>query len=190
MKHYKLIWLVVVINAICFFIPHEYFKQLTVQSNETKLINVFIQSFAYMFMSENWMHLLFNMVFLFTMSKFLYVLIPNGLFIIYYVIWGFTIGFLHYLLAHNGHYTYLIGCSGVLYAFLSYLVFFVGNTKIEVLNSVEMSLFDFGLILVGICVIQIAIGSNVWGNIAHLNGIILGLITAVIYKKLKLWQHN
>jgi membrane associated rhomboid family serine protease len=70
------------------------------------------------------------------------------------------------------------------------LAFFVGNTKIEVLNSVEMSLFDFGLILVGICVIQIAIGSNVWGNIAHLNGIILGLITAVIYKKLKLWQHN
>ena len=190
MKHYKLIWTMIVLNVICFFIPRECFKHLTVQSDETEFINIIGQSLTYMFMSENWMHLLFNMTFLFSIRKLLYMLIPDMLFIVYYAIWGIMIGFLHYLLAHNGHYTYLIGCSGVLYAFLGYLTVFIGNTKIELLNSVEMSLFDFGLILVGICVIQISTGNNVWGNIAHLNGIILGLITAVIYKKLKLWQHN
>jgi membrane associated rhomboid family serine protease len=190
MKHYKLIWFVIAINAICFFIPHEYFKYLTVQSNEHEAINTLIQSFTYMFMSENWLHILFNTIFLFAFREIIYLVIPDILFVAYYIIWGVLVGILNYLIAHNFSYSYLIGNSGVLYAFMGYLILFVGNTKLELLNGLKISLFNFGVVLISICIIQITMNNNVYGNIAHINGFILGLITAKIYKTIKLWQHN
>lgn len=186
MKHFKLIWLIIAINIICFFIPHEYFKYLTVQSNEKEVINTVKQSLTYMFMSENWLHLLFNAIFLYSFRKVIYLVVPDSLFLSYYLIWGFIVGLLNYLIAHNFEYSYLIGCSGVLYAFVGYLVVFVSQMEVVLFYRTTISFYTFGLILVSISIIQIAFGSNVYGNIAHINGFILGLITGKIFKKISI----
>jgi membrane associated rhomboid family serine protease len=147
MKHFKLIWLIIAINIICFFIPHEYFKYLTVQSNEKEVINTLKQSMTYMFMSENWLHLLWNTIFLFALRNIILMVVPDRLFLAYYLIWGALVGIANFLIAYNFEYSYLIGNSGVLMAFVGYLIVFVGTIKVNLFNKYEISFFSFAIVI-------------------------------------------
>jgi membrane associated rhomboid family serine protease len=186
MKHYKLIWAIIVLNAICFFIPHEYFKYLTVQSNENEVINIVSQSLTYMFMSENWLHLLMNTIFLVAFRKIIVMVVPDALFLVYYIAWGLLVGIVDYLIAYNFEYSYLIGNSGVLYAFIGYLVVFVSTMELELPFGLKISFFTFVVIIISESILHIAFNNNVYGNIAHINGFIFGFITGKIYKKLSI----
>jgi membrane associated rhomboid family serine protease len=187
MKHYKLIGLVIAINIICLFIPHEYYQYLTVQSNGTDTLLTILQCFTYSFMSENLIHLFTNTLFLICLARIIYISIPDFLFAVYYIIWGFLIGLVNYILTTNGDYHYLIGNSGVIYGFLGYLMVFIPNTEVELIGSLKMNFYTFCLVILFLSIIDITIGRNVYGNVAHLSGFVLGLITAKIYKRIQLW---
>jgi membrane associated rhomboid family serine protease len=187
MKHYKLISLVIVINIICFFIPHEYYQYLTVQSNGTDPLLTILQCFTYIFMSENLIHLFTNTLFLICMARIIYISISDFLFAVYYILWGVLIGVINYILTTNGDYHYLIGNSGVIYGFLGYLMVLVPNIEVELIGSLKINFYTFCLVILSLSIIDIAIGRNVYGNIAHLSGFVLGLTTAKIYNKIQLW---
>jgi membrane associated rhomboid family serine protease len=141
-------------------------------------------------MSENWMHLLWNTVFLFGLRKIIVMIIPDRLILVYYLGWGVLVGLANYLIACNFEYSYLIGSSGVIMAFMGYLVVFVGTMKVNLFYDYKISFFSFAIIILSTSIIQLALGTNVYGNIAHINGFIFGLITGKIYKKISIWQHN
>lgn len=187
MKHFKLIGLILAINLICFFIPHDYFEYLTVQSNGRDALLTIRQCFTYIFMSENTLHLVLNGLFLVSMARLIILTVPDFLFIVYYIIWGVLIGIINYILTANGEYHYLIGNSGVMYGFLGYIVVFMPNMEIKLLGSYKMSFLNFVFFLVSLSIISMAFGTNVYGNVAHISGFILGLITGKIYKNIQLW---
>lgn len=190
MKNFKLIGLVLAINLICFFIPREYYQYLTIQSNGTDALLTIGQCFTYIFMSENIFHLVLNGLFLVSMSRLIVFTIPDILFVAYYILWGVIVGIINYIIASHDTYHYLIGNSGVLYAFIGYSTVFSPNIEVKLFGSYKMSFLGFGIVIFSLPIISIVFGSNVYGDIAHISGFILGLITAKIYKKIHIWQTN
>lgn len=187
MKHFKLIGLILAINLICFFIPREYYQYLTIQSNGTDALQTIGQFFTYIFMSENIFHLILNGLFLVSMARLIVFTVPNILFVAYYILWGVLVGIINYIIASNDTYHYLIGNSGVLYAFIGYITVFSPNIKVKLFGSYKMSFLGYGMVIFSLPIISIVFGHNVYGNIAHISGFILGLITAKIYSRIQLW---
>lgn len=144
---------------------------------------------SYMFMHAGFLHLLFNMLWLYWMGElFLRYFTPSQLLGVYLM--GGLSGAVCYLLLYNIspslgeklHVVQLLGASGSVLAIASAVgtyapnhpirLFFIGEIKMK-----HLVIASFVIYLLGMS------GTNAGGNIAHVGGLLLGFLFVLSYRK-------
>lgn len=183
MKNFNLIWGIIILNVLCYFIPEETVKMLVIDTSETNYSNMFIQFFTYMFIHHNVFHLVNNMIFLYVMGETLLIYIEKYIIVWFYLQIGVVSGVLFYLLyTQLGVETKLMGSSAVLFGLLGYLTYIVPNKKVYILDKYSIKFLTFSIVMILICLIQMAFDYNFGGNMAHIFGYTIGLILSAITK--------
>lgn len=144
---------------------------------------------TYMFTHVDFMHVLFNMIWLFWMGKiFLEYLDKKSLLRLY--IFGGLAGYLLYALAFNlfpgfasvVNVSRVIGASASVMAIMAAIAFYVPNYTINLLFFGRVKLIVMALIMLVIDFLMIS-KDNAGGHLAHLGGALFGYLFITAYKK-------
>ena len=154
---------------------------------------------TYMFVHENFMHILFNMLILYWTGKIFCEFLGSKKIVVTYLLGGIA-GALFYILAYNifpvfsntVEFSKLIGASAGVIAVLVAIATLVPNYSIHLIIFGSVRLKYVALFLVLLYLISIPDG-NAGGNISHLGGAIFGFAYSSFLKKgtdLGLWLEN
>lgn len=144
---------------------------------------------SYMFVHFDFLHILFNVLWLYWIGKiFLFYFDPKKLLGIYFL--GGISGGLFYLAAYNLFPAFadvvpvsqLIGASASVIAIITAVAVWAPNHPINLLFIGQVRMKYLALFAIILYVISIA-GSNAGGNLAHVGGALFGLLFAVAYRK-------
>lgn len=138
--------------------------------------------FTYMFYHEDFLHILFNMLWLYWMGKIFMEYLGNKKLLSTYVLGGFS-GAILYIAAYNFfplfsqsvQFSYAIGASAGVLAITVAAATLLPDYKIGILLIGPVALKYIAIITVFLDLISIS-GSNAGGHIAHLGGALFGFI--------------
>ncbi|WP_178984789.1 rhomboid family protein [Winogradskyella helgolandensis] len=139
---------------------------------------------TYGFLHNGLLHLAFNMLFLYYLSRLTMNLFrPKMILNIYFL--GIICGGLAYLAFANLVPTNFYGVNGVLVgasagvsALLLFVAAYMPNTEIRLFNSFNVKWKHIAMVIVGLDLFRLMIGLNQGGYIAHFGGYLLGYIYA------------
>lgn len=162
---------------------------LAVPSDTVTLLTKPWTIFTYMFVHEGFLHLLFNVLWLFWFGKLFEDYLPKARLSAVYVLGGLT-GAALYILAYNifpafqavKYESIAIGASASVMAIVFSVAFYNPNYKLHLFLVGPVKLVHIALITVAIDVLSLGSG-NAGGHIAHLGGALYGYLFAVNFKK-------
>jgi membrane associated rhomboid family serine protease len=142
--------------------------------------------FTYSFLHQGLLHLVFNMVTLYYVSKLFLTRFNSKLFLNAYLL-GALVGGILFLLSYNlfpvfsDQLSYLVGASASVMAVLIFVCTSLPDMQVAVFTF-KVKLWHLGVFFVVLDLIQIPYG-NSGGHIAHIGGALFGYIYASQYKK-------
>lgn len=137
---------------------------------------------TYSFLHGGIFHILWNMYILYVAGRILLNLFDGKRFLNIYFL-GVILGGLLFLLSYNifpalmGQKTSLIGASAGVMAVLIFICTYIPNQEVRVIFF-NVKLWQVGVFVVLMDLIQIPLGGNVGGHLAHLGGAALGYVYA------------
>lgn len=138
---------------------------------------------SYSFFHSGFGHIFWNMIMLYFTGRIFLNLFDKKQFINVYFL-GIILGGLIFLVSYNifpallGTNTSLIGASAGVTAVLIFVCAYLPNQEVRVIFF-NVKLWHIGLFVVLLDLIQISMGSNIGGRLAHLGGAALGYYYAV-----------
>ena len=161
---------------------------LGVPSELSQLLNRFWTLFSYMFVHEQFWHLLFNMLWLYWFGRIFLQYFSGRTLGSLYILGGFAGAFL-YVFAFNtipyfvgmGH-SWMIGASAAVMAIVMGASFYRPNVKLNLLllGQVKIVYIAIGVFLIDF--LSLGSGTNEGGHVAHIGGAIAGYIFAWQYR--------
>ncbi len=144
---------------------------------------------SYMFLHYDFMHILFNMLWLYWMGEIFLRYFDKSKLIGLYILGGLAGGLL-YLLAYNSldvfsgrlPNAHLLGASASVLAIITALASYAPNHRIRLMFIGEIKILHLAVVSVIIYLLSINV-SNPGGNIAHLGGALSGYIFVLLYQK-------
>ena len=141
---------------------------------------------TYMFFHQGFLHLLFNMLWLYWFGKIFRSYFSGWQLVNVYLLGGLA-GALLYVLSYNifpafaveKHFAILLGASGGVLAVVMAISCYVPRFTISLLFFGRIKLITIALVTVVIDIISISTSDNAGGHIAHLGGALLGYLFAV-----------
>ena len=141
---------------------------------------------TYMFFHQGFLHLLFNMLWLYWFGKIFRMYFSGWQLVNVYILGGLT-GALLYVLSYNffpvfaaeKHFAILLGASAGVLAVVLAISCYVPRYTINLLFLGRVKLITVALVTTAIDVISISTSDNAGGHIAHLGGALLGYLFAV-----------
>lgn len=137
---------------------------------------------TYSFLHGGIWHILWNMYILYVASRILLNLFDGKRFLNVYFL-GVILGGLLFLMSYNifptltGNDSILLGASAGVMAVLIFVCTYIPNQEIRLIFF-NVKLWHIGLFVVLMDLVQIPLGGNVGGRIAHLGGALLGYMYA------------
>jgi membrane associated rhomboid family serine protease len=138
---------------------------------------------TYAFLHYGFWHILWNMVVLYWFGRFVTNLFDERRFIVIYLL-GAISGGLLYMLAYNIYPVfdssrgYLLGASAAVRAIMIFIAVYSPQTVVRIIVF-NVKLWQIGVAVVLLDLIQIPTSGNAGGLIAHLGGALLGYVYAV-----------
>ena len=194
-KNFNVAEKLIAINLVVFL----FFSLITFLFNTTALYDWFVlpknlfevivkpwSVFTYSFLHLGFLHLVFNMVTLYYVSKLFLTRFSTKLFLNTYLL-GALIGGLLFLISYNlfpvfsNQFTYLVGASASVTAILIFVCTSLPQMEVTIFTF-RIKLWQIGVFFVLLDLIQIPNG-NSGGHIAHLGGALFGYIYASQLKK-------
>ena len=194
-KNFNVAEKLIAINLVVFL----FFSLITFLFNTTALYDWFVlpknlsevivkpwSVFSYSFLHLGFLHLVFNMVTLYYVSKLFLTRFSTKLFLNTYLL-GALIGGLLFLISYNlfpvfsNQFTYLVGASASVTAILIFVCTSLPQMEVTIFTF-RIKLWQIGVFFVLLDLIQIPNG-NSGGHIAHLGGALFGYIYASQLKK-------
>lgn len=165
-------------------IGREIIGYVELPSSLTLLLNRPWTLFTYMFLHEQFMHILWNMLALYVFGKIFIDFYSIRHFVGTYIIGG-LFGGIAFVLSYNlfpyfapyVHNSYLVGASASVLAIVVASAVRNPGYRINMLLVGSVKLSTFALITVAISVLMLA-GNNAGGNFAHLGGAVAGWLIA------------
>ena len=162
---------------------------LAIPSELNTLLIRFWTLFTYMFVHVGFLHILFNMLWLYWFGKIFLSYFNDRTLGSLYVIGGFA-GALLYILTFNtipyyldlGH-NVMIGASASVMAVVMAAAFYRPDTSLNLLFFGRVKIIYIALIVFFIDFLSLGSGENPGGHVAHIGGAIVGYIFAMRYKK-------
>ena len=183
---------IIAINVVVFFIGlifkslirFNLFAYFEMQSNIMDFIKQPWSLITYGFLHNGLLHLAFNMLFLYYLSRVTTNLFrPKMVLNIYFL--GIIFGGLAYLafsnlvpdniLAANG---VLVGASAGVSALLLFVAAYMPNSEIRLFNAFNVKWKHIAMVIVGLDLFRMLMGMNKGGYVAHFGGYLLGYIYA------------
>jgi len=154
---------------------------------------------TYMFLHFNFLHILFNVLWLYWMGKIFLFYFDGKKLLSVYLLGGLS-GGLFFLAAYNLFpafagvvvFSQLLGASASVLAIIAAVATYAPNHTINLMFIGPVKMKHLALVSILLYVIGIA-SSNAGGNLAHLGGAAFGFIFAIRYRKghdLTLWLTN
>ena len=137
---------------------------------------------TYSFLHGGIFHILWNMYILYVAGRILLNLFDSKRFLNVYFL-GVILGGLLFLLSYNifpalmGQRTMLVGASAGVMAVLIFCCAYIPNQEVRVIFF-NAKLWQVGMFVVLMDLVQIPLGGNVGGHLAHLGGALLGYVYA------------
>jgi len=164
---------------------------LAVPSDTIALLEKPWSVFSYMFVHEGFMHLLFNMLWLFWFGQLFQQFIGRTKLSAVYVLGGLS-GAALYILSYNifpafqleKYSSIAIGASASVMAIVFAVAFYSPNYKLHLVFIGPVKLIHIALFSIALDVLSLPAG-NAGGHIAHLGGAFYGYLFALNYKKNK-----
>lgn len=142
---------------------------------------------TYMFLHGDFLHLLFNMLFLYWFGMFVQNYLGSDKVVSIYVLGGLA-GGLAYILLYNfvplfeGQRAILLGASGAVFAIVAAAATYLPNTSVHLMFLGPVKLKYIALFYVVLFVYRLS-GNNAGGEAAHLGGVLLGYLYIRQYQK-------
>ncbi len=144
---------------------------------------------TYMFLHTNFLHILFNMLWLYWFGKIFLERLSSSNFVSVYILGG-LVGALFYILAFNSFSvfqpmalnSYALGASASVMAIVFAITFLIPEYKVYLVFLGEVKLKYIALFSIVLDLISIPVG-NAGGHIAHLGGALFGFVFIYYYKK-------
>jgi membrane associated rhomboid family serine protease len=190
------VFLVIRIIHVFFFLLNQEFtllNWLTLPANSQQLLQMPWTLVTYMFLHFNFLHILFNVLWLYWMGKiFLFYFDEKKLLGVYLL--GGLFGGLFFVLAYNLFpaftevisFARLLGASASVLAIITAVATYAPNHTINLLFIGQVKMKHLALFSILLYVIGIA-SSNAGGNLAHLGGAAFGFFFALQYRKGQDW---
>ena len=139
--------------------------------------------FTYMFLHDNVLHLLFNMIMLYIVADFYFKFFGEKSFKIFYFVGGVCGGifFLLFNLIFPEH-SHLIGASAAIYAVFFAMVAYQPNLEVRLMfiqTPIKLLYLAIGLLFLGFLLQP----DNIGGNISHLGGALFGYLYMKQFEK-------
>ena len=162
---------------------------LAVPSQLDTLLIRFWTLFTYMFVHVGFMHILFNMLWLYWFGNIFLSYFNDRTLGSLYVIGGFA-GALLYIIAFNiipyyldlGH-GVMIGASASVMAVVMGAAFYRPDTTLNLFLFGRIKIIYIALVVFFIDFLSLSSGDNPGGHLAHIGGAIVGYLFAIQYKK-------
>ena len=162
---------------------------LAVPSDIESLGRYFWTAFTYMFVHENFFHILFNMLWLYWFGSMFLQFFSGRTLGSLYILGGLS-GALLYLIAFNTIPYYvsmgsgqMIGASAAVMAIVMGVSFYRPDMRINLLFIGSIKIIYIAIAVFFIDFLSLGSPSNPGGHIAHIGGAIAGYIFAIQYKK-------
>lgn len=140
---------------------------------------------TYGFLHNGIFHLVFNMLFLYYLSRITMNLFRQKMILNIYFL-GIICGGLAYLAFANlipikliGANDVLVGASAGVSALLLFVAAYIPNTEIRLFNALNAKWKHIAMVIVGLDLLRLMFGINQGGYIAHFGGYLLGYIYAI-----------
>jgi len=161
----------------------------SVPSNLSVLVSQPWSPLTYMFLHTNFLHILFNMLWLYWFGKIFLERLSSSNFVSVYILGG-LVGALFYILAFNSFSvfqpmalnSYALGASASVMAIVFAITFLIPEYKVYLVFLGEVKLKYIALFSIVLDLISIPVG-NAGGHIAHLGGALFGFVFIYYYKK-------
>ena len=162
---------------------------LAVPSHVNTLLIRFWTVFTYMFVHVGFMHILFNMLWLYWFGKIFLSYFNQRTLGSLYVIGGLA-GALLYIIAFNtiplyiqdGH-GVMIGASASVMAIVMAAAFYRKDVTLNLLFIGRVKIIYIALVVFFIDFFSLSSGNNPGGHVAHIGGALMGILFATQYKK-------
>lgn len=152
---------------------------------------------TYGFLHSGFLHILFNLIFLYYIGNIFLDFFSKKQFITYYFL-GIIFGGIIYLLSYNylpalkNQQTILVGASAGVIAILVGIASYIPNYALQFrfIGSVKLLYIAIGFVILDI--VQIPV-DNAGGHLAHLGGAIIGFLLTTYFnqgKNINLWPEN
>ena len=139
---------------------------------------------TYGFLHNGFLHLIFNMLFLFYLSRVTTNLFRSKMILNVYFL-GIICGGLAYLAYTNilpteftGGKGFLVGASAGVSALLLFVAAYMPNSEIRLFNAFNVKWKHIAMVIVGLDLFRLILGLNQGGYIAHFGGYLLGYVYA------------
>ena len=145
--------------------------------------------FTYMFLHFDFLHILFNILWLYWMGKIFLIYFDAKKLLGVYILGGLA-GGLFFLAGYNlfpafadiVSFSRLLGASASVLAIIAAVATYAPNHPINLLFIGQIKMKHLAIFSIILYVIGIA-GSNAGGNLAHIGGAVLGFVFAVLLRK-------
>ena len=144
---------------------------------------------TYGFLHYDFFHMVFNMLFLFYLTRVAVNLFRTKMILNVYLL-GIICGGLAYLMVANliptdffGAKGILIGASAGVSALLLFVAAYMPDSQIRLFNMFNIKWKHIAMVIVGLDLFRLLLGLNQGGYVAHFGGYILGYIYAVKLQK-------
>lgn len=162
---------------------------IAVSANTDVLIRHIWTVFTYMFVHQQILHILFNMLVLYWFGRIFLTYFNNKALVNLYLLGGLS-GALLYVLAFNTipyyidmNYPPMIGASASVTAILFASAFYNPEQRINLFILGSVKIIYIALFIFIIDFVSLAGNTNPGGSVAHIGGAVLGYIYAVQYRK-------
>ena len=138
---------------------------------------------TYQFLHGGVMHLVFNLVVLYFMGPFIERAWGSKAFLKYYLVCGAAGGVVYILmvLVHILPAGQMVGASGGIYGLMAAMVIMYPRLKVLLWGIIPMTIYWLVILAVILSLLNIAIGKNRGGEVAHLTGLAVGFLY-VLYR--------
>jgi len=186
------VFLAVRIIHVFFFLLNQDFSLLnwlSLPADSRQLLLMPWTLITYMFLHFNFLHILFNILWLYWMGKIFLFYFDEKKLLGVYILGGLS-GGLFFLLAYNLFpafadvivFSRLLGASASVLAIIAAVATYAPNHTINLLFIGQIRMKYLALVSIALYVIGIA-SSNAGGNLAHLGGAAFGFVFALQYRK-------
>ena len=176
------IWVLIIINFLIFLVTAFSDTAFSNLAMVPALIGERPWTFVTcMFVHAGFIHILFNMIFLFFFGRTLVMFLGNNRFLLVYFLGGLA-GNLVFLLLNLSSGVQLVGASAAIYGVAGALVVMAPNMRVALWGIIPMPLWVFVIVFLGILSLPgIADASIAWQ--AHFGGLAAGLIAGFYFRK-------